>query len=599
MSKTIHIAGASGYWGESAMATPQLLEAHKSGAVHLDYLVYDYLAEITMSILARAKAKNPQDGGYATDFVKSVMAPHLQDIAETGVTLIANAGGVNPDACGRAVRALIAEAGLDLKVAVITGDNRMSNVSDIAARQPKDMFSGEAMPAVEKVASINTYLGAFPIAKALGGGADIIITGRVVDSAVTLGACIHEFGWEADAWDLLASGSLCGHILECGPQTTGGNFTDWELAGDFADIGYPIAEISADGSFITTKPPGTTGLVNIGTVSEQMLYEIGDPQNYLLPDVTCDFSDVTLTQIGPDRVSVSPAKGRTAPTHYKTCLTYADGYRAGTYMTFYGQRANRKAAALGDAAIKRARKTLRASNLGDFTEVSLEVIGGGSQMGVPIEASEVVLKIAAKHDEAKGVGIFLKELAGTGLSAPPGLSGFTGAGRPKPSPVIRLFSYLTPKSEVEVSIDMDGKTLPHKDELFPSAHDALRPKEPSHIDATVEVSVEDLAWGRSGDKGNKANIGIIARKPEYMEALWTALTPRFVGEIIGHFMEDKSEVERFYLPGSHSINFLMDRALGGGGAASLRNDAQAKGFAQVLLAQRIKVPKHIAKMVNS
>jgi len=226
MSKTIHIAGASGYWGESAMATPQLLEAHKSGAVHLDYIVYDYLAEITMSILARAKAKNPQDGGYATDFVKSVMAPHLQDIAETGVTLIANAGGVNPNACGRAVRALIAEAGLDLKVAVITGDNRMSNVSD-----------------------------AFPIAKALGGGADIIITGRVVDSAVTLGACIHEFGWEADAWDLLASGSLCGHILECGPQTTGGNFTDWELAGDFADIGYPIAEISADGSFITTKPP--------------------------------------------------------------------------------------------------------------------------------------------------------------------------------------------------------------------------------------------------------------------------------------------------------------------------------------------------------
>ena len=582
------------------MATPQLLTAHKSGDVHLDYIVYDYLAEITMSILARAKAKNPEDGGYATDFVRAVIAPHLTDIAETGVTLIANAGGVNPDACGRAVRALISEAELDLKVAVITGDNRMDKISEIAASQPTDMFSGEPMPAAEKIASVNTYLGAFPIAKALEAGADIIITGRVVDSAVTLGACIYEFGWGPEDWDLLASGSLCGHILECGPQTTGGNFTDWELAGDFADIGYPIAEMSADGSFVTTKPPGTSGLVNIGTVSEQMLYEIGDPQNYLLPDVTCDFSDVTLTQIGPDRVRVSPAKGRAAPRHYKTCLTYADGFRAGTYMTFYGNRAERKAKALGEAAIKRARKSLRASNLGDFTDVSQEIIGGGSQMGKPVQASEVVLKIAVKHAEAKGVGIFLKELAGTGLSAPPGLSGFTGAGRPRPSPVVRLFSYLTPKAEVDMLINLNGETFGYKDAAVPASASApaLRPEPPKQVSGEVEVSVEALAWGRSGDKGNKANIGIIARKPEYMDALWSALTPEFAGNVMAHFMEDSAEIDRFYLPGSNAMNFLMDRALGGGGAASLRNDAQAKGFAQVLLAQKIKVPKHVAKMVK-
>ena len=598
MTKTIHIAGASGYWGESAMATPQLLSAHKSGDVHLDYIVYDYLAEITMSVLARAKAKDPDVGGYATDFVRSVIAPHLTNIADTGVKLIANAGGVNPKACGRAVRALIAAAGLELKVAVISGDDHMEKIADIASSYPTDMFSGVLMPDAEKVASVNSYLGAFPIAKALGAGADIIITGRVVDSAVTLGACIHEFGWGPEAWDHLASGSLCGHILECGPQTTGGNFTDWELAGETANIGYPIAEIQADGSFVTTKPPRTSGLVSVGTVSEQMLYEIGDPQAYLMPDVTCDFSDVTLTQIGPDRVKVSPAKGRAAPTHYKTCLTYADGYRSGSYLTFYGNRSAAKAKAFGEAVIKRALKNLRASNLGDFTKVSQEIIGGGSQMGEAIDASEVVLKIAVKHTDAIGVGVFLKALAGMGLSAPPGLSGFTGAGRPKPSPVVRLFSYLTPKSEVEVLIDLDGCTVEHKDTVFPPANAPLRQELPKQVSGEVEVLVEELSWARSGDKDNKANIGIIARKPEYMDALWSALTPEFVGQVMGHFLEDKTEIKRFYLPGSKSINFLMDRALDGGGAASLRNDAQAKGFAQVLLAQTIKVPKHIAKMVT-
>jgi hypothetical protein len=599
MSKTINIAGASGYWGESAMATPQLLHAHKSGDVHLDYIVYDYLAEITMSILARAKAKNPENGGYATDFVEAVIKPHLRDIADTGITLIANAGGVNPEACGRAVRALVKEAGLNLKVAVITGDNRMDELQSISASKPTDMFSGAPMPATDKVASVNTYLGAFPVAKALGAGANIVITGRVVDSAVTLGACIHEFGWGAEDWDLLASGSLCGHILECGPQTTGGNFTDWELAGDISKIGYPIAEVAADGSFVTTKPSGTTGLVSVGTVSEQMVYEIGDPQTYLLPDVTCDFSDVTITQVGPDRVEVSAAKGRAAPTHYKTCLTYADGFRAGSYLTFYGNRSTAKAEAFSDAVIKRAERVLRASNLGDFTEVSREVIGGGSQMGNRIEAQEAVVKIAVKHPEAKGVGIFLKEMTGTFLATPPGLSAFTGAGRPKPSPVVRLFSYLTPKGEIEVSIDVDGVLSNHTDTVFAAAPAPARPAAPQSVTGYVEVTVETLAWARSGDKGDKGNIGIIARDPSYLPALWSALTPAFVGGVMGHFLEDRTDVERFVLPGSNSINFLMDRALGGGGAASLRNDPQAKGFAQVLLAQTIRVPASIAEDANN
>ena len=598
MSKTVHIAGASGYWGESAMATPQLLSAHKSGDVTLDYIVYDYLAEITMSILARAKAKAPETAGYARDFVDAVLRPHARDIAETGIKLIANAGGVNPEACGRAARAIIAEAGLALKVAVITGDDRMGHLQDITAARPVDMFSGAPLPTGDKIASINAYLGAFPIAKALTAGADIIITGRVVDSAVTLGACIHEFGWGETEWDLLASGSLCGHILECGPQVTGGNFTDWELAGDVSEIGYPIAEIRSDGSFVTTKPPHTTGLVSVGTVSEQMLYEIGDPHAYVLPDVTCDFSDVKITQVGPDRVDVSPAKGRAAPPHYKTCLTYADGFRAGLYLTFVGSRAAEKAEAFSEAAMKRAETTLRAFNLGAFTEVSREIIGNGSQMGTPAEASEIVMKLAVKHADAKGVGIFLRELNGTYLATPPGLSAFTGAGRPKPSPVVRLFSYLTPKTDVSVSIEIDGVTLSHTDIISKMTPAAARHNIPAPVKGEVEVTLEDLAWARSGDKGDKANIGVIARKPEYMDALWSALSPQFVGKIFSQFMEDPADVERFFLPGSNAINFLMDKSLGGGGAASLRNDAQAKGFAQILLAQKILIPANIAKAVK-
>ncbi|NNE57732.1 MAG: DUF1446 domain-containing protein [Hellea sp.] len=592
MRKTIHIGGASGYWGESAMATPQLL-AHPK----LDYLVYDYLAEITMSIMARMKAKDPTKG-YATDFVDFVMKPFLPMIAAKGVKVIANAGGVNPESCGALVRELVKEKGLDLKVAVITGDDFMKNKEKIAKEGLKDMFSGAPFPEVDKIMSINAYLGAFPIAKALDAGADIVITGRCVDSAVTLGACIHEFGWKPRDLDLLASGSLAGHILECGPQATGGNFTDWQDSDDIGNVGYPICEISQDGSFVTTKPAGTGGIVNVGTVSEQMLYEIGDPQEYILPDVICDFSDVTIEQIAENRVEVSPAKGYAAPASYKTCLTYMDGFRAGTYMTLYGENATAKAAKLADAGFDRAQRTLRMFNLGEFTETSIEILGAGSQKGEYRDSDEVVLKIAAKHPDAKGVGIFLKELAGLGLATPPGLSGFTGAGRARPSPVVRLFSYLTPKGDLTATIDIDGKTQTHKDALPGSASKPADHEAPASVsDASVEVPLIKLAWGRSGDKGNKANIGIIARKPEYLPYIWAGLADKVIYDAYDHFMDNPDAIEKFFLPGSHSLNILIDNVLGGGGAASLRNDAQAKGYAQILLAKPIKVSQAIADEV--
>ena len=591
MAKTIRIGGASGYWGESMMATPQLLQVED-----MDYLVYDFLSEITMSILARARAAKPEMG-YATDFITGVLQPNLREIADKKVKILTNAGGVNPEACGAAARALVKQAGLDLTVAVVTGDDLLARASDFATMQ--DMFSGADCPDPASLASVNAYLGGFPVAKALAGGADIVITGRSVDSAVTLGACIHAFGWQPQDLDALAGGSLAGHIIECGPQASGGNFTDWELSGDIADIGYPFIDIDADGVFDVMKPDGTAGVVNVGTVSEQMLYEIGDPQAYLLPDVTCDFSEVTIEQAGDNKVRVANAKGHTPPSHYKVCATYADGFRAGTMMSFIGLDAAAKAKHFAEAAFARARNVLRQHNLADYSETSVEVIGDDSQFGAATsnpQAREVVLKIAAKHDTQAGAGALLKEISGLGLATPAGLSIFAGS-RAKPSPVVRLFSFLLKKSDVSIRVDIDGDVQAYEEAVV-SGSDAPAvphmPEAPSE-EATVEVPLVKLAWGRSGDKGNKSNIGIIARDAAYLPYIWAALDEDVIRHRFGHFIGDNPALARFYLPGSHAMNILIEDALGGGGVASLRNDPQGKAYAQVLLDHPIPIPAELAE----
>ena len=591
MTKTIRIGGASGYWCESMMATPQLLQVEG-----MDYLVYDFLAEITMSILARARAAKPEMG-YATDFISGVLKPNLREIADKKVKILTNAGGVNPEACGAAARELIKEAGLDLKVAVVTGDDLLDRAQDFAAMQ--DMFSGADCPDPASLASVNAYLGGFPVAKALDGGADIVITGRSVDSAVTLGACIHAFGWQPQDLDALAGGSLAGHIIECGPQASGGNFTDWELSGDIAEIGYPFIDIDGDGVFTVMKPEGTSGVVNVGTVSEQMLYEIGDPQAYLLPDVTCDFSGVTIEQAGDNQVRVAQAKGHTPPTHYKVCATYADGFRAGTLMSFIGLQAAAKAKSFAEAAFVRARNVLRQHNLADYSETSIEVIGDDSQFGEATSnphAREVVMKIAAKHETQAGAGALLREISGLGLATPAGLSIFAGS-RAKPSPVVRLFSFLLPIADLSIGLDVDGQKQSFE-EAAVSGGDA--PASPPVPDAppekgAVDVPLVKLAWGRSGDKGNKANIGIIARDAAYLPYIWAALDEDAIRHRFGHFIGDNPALARFYLPGSHAMNILIEDALGGGGVASLRNDQQGKAYAQILLDHPIPIPQKLAE----
>jgi acyclic terpene utilization AtuA family protein len=590
--KRIRIGGASGYWGDAGLATAQLLAG---GAV--DYLVYDYLAEITMGILARMRARNA-DKGYATDFLTEAMGPNLPEIARQGVKVISNAGGVNPLACAAALRAGIARQGLSLTVASVCGDDLSDRIEELTAAGHNDMFSGAPFPSPEKIASVNAYLGAFPIAEALKGGADIVVTGRCVDSAVTLAACIHAFGWLPEDFDRLAAGSLAGHLLECGAQATGGNFTDWRsVAGEIDDIGYPIAEVAGDGPITMTKPEGSGGLVCPASVGEQLVYEIADPQNYLLPDVTCDFSEVTLRQSGLDRVAVCGVKGRAPTASYKTCLIWQNGWRAGHLFGYYGLEAEEKAGAFAKAALRRARVQLGQQGLIDFTETSVEILGSEAQFGTArqsMPAREVNVKIAVRHEDARGVGVFLKAATGIGLASPPGLSGFAGA-RPKPSPVMALFSFLLPKHQVTIRIHDAAGERAYKPVALPPAAAMppphAPPKAPEITGQTIRVPLIRLAYARSGDKGDSANIGVIARNAEFLPFIWHALCEQRVREVFSHFLQ--GEVERYLLPGMNAMNIVLSRVLGGGGMSSLRNDPQGKGYAQLLLASEIEVPKNL------
>jgi hypothetical protein len=597
--KTIRIGCASGFWGDSYMAAPQLV---KSG--RLDYLVFDYLAEITMSIMARARARSAE-AGYATDFVTVTLRGLLRDIAAQGIKVVSNAGGVNPLACGRAIEALIAEAGLDLKVAVVMGDDLLDRAEDFRARGLREMFSGDVMP--ERLMSMNAYLGARPIAEALAAGADIVVTGRVVDSAVTLGPCLHEFGWSDADYDRLACGSLAGHILECGAQATGGLFTDWRQSENWANIGYPIAEVSADGSFVTTKPEGTGGLVTPATVAEQMLYEIGDPQAYLLPDVACDFSQVRMESCGPDRVRVSGAKGLPPTDSYKVSATFQDGHRVGLYHTLIGPDAAAKARKTAEAILERCRAMFRDQNLPDFSDTSVEVLGAEDSYGAnarPLATREVVLKIAARHPETRALETLVREATSAVTSMAPGTTGM-GGNRPKVSPVVRLFSCLVPKAEVQARVIMNGDVrsvaVPAQGGFDPAAIERVppgperRPEGASHI-----VPLLALAHGRSGDKGNDANVGIIARKPDYLPYIRAALSEAAVADYFAQLWDGsysrpaEHPVTRYEVPGIDGLNFLLKSALRGGGIASLRNDPQGKALAQMLLDFPVPVPEGLA-----
>jgi hypothetical protein len=592
LRKTVRIGGASGFWGDSSVAAPQLV-----AVPGLNYLVFDYLAELTMSILAGARAKNPELG-YATDFVEIAMRQSLEACRERGIKVIANAGGVNPAACARALEKLAAGQGAAARIAVVDGDDVMPLVAGLRERGVTDFYSGAPMP--ERLLSANAYLGAAPIARALAAGADIVVTGRVVDSAVTLGALVHEFGWREDDFDRLAAGSLAGHLIECGCQATGGLFTDWKEVPDWAHMGYPVLECDADGTFVLTKPEGTGGLVSVPAVAEQMLYEIGDPANYVLPDVVCDFTRVRMEPAGRDRVRVSGARGKPPTATCKVSATYVDGYRCVGTLTITGFEAAAKARRSGEAILERTRGIFARLGLGDYTATDLSVLGTGDVYGPHAEAHdlrEAVMRLAVSHRRKEALEIFAREIAPAGTSWSPGTTGSLNAGRPGVAPQIKQFAFLLPKSELRPRVTLEGKTeelalAPGSSEPLTPGADAETPPLAPPEDA-VTVPLVRLAYGRSGDKGDSSNVGIIARRPEHLPWIKSQITAGAVAEYLRHLV--KGKVTRYDVPGIGALNFVLEQSLGGGGLASLRNDPLGKGMAQIVLGMPVRVPRSILR----
>jgi hypothetical protein len=592
--KIVRIGGASGFWGDSMVGAPQLV---RSGQV--DYLVFDYLAETTMAILAAARAKKPELG-YATDFVEIAMRSVLPELAASGIKVVSNAGGINPHGCAQALAKLIDSQGLHLKIAVVEGDDVSGQLRDLCAAGQRDMFTAEPLP--ERVLSANAYLGAVPIARALDAGADIVVTGRCVDSAVTLGPLMHEFGWASNDFDKLAAGSLAGHIIECGCQATGGLFTDWQSVPGWATIGYPIAECRADGSFILTKPAGTGGLIARAAVAEQLLYEIGDPGAYVLPDVICDFRGVTIEQESEDRVRVSGARGLAPTDAYKVSATMMQGYRAIGALVIVGIDAVLKAERSAAAILERTRLLLAEGGLADFSATHVDVIGAESSYGPHSRARqsrEVMVRVVADHADRRALELFAREIAPAGTSWSPGTTG-SGGGRPSVSPLIRPLAFLLNKRSVDVSFTLADHRHPVPTELYggsvPRTGEATIAAFARNVgdDEGLEtVPLVRLAWARSGDKGNLSNVGVIARRAEWLPLLWERLTPERVKAYLAHLVQ--GGVERFHLPGIAAINFVLHEALDGGGPASHRLDPLGKGMAQLLLDMPVEVPRSLAR----
>lgn len=581
-SETVRIGCGAGFWGDTAEGPRQLVES-----AAIDYLILDYLAEITMSLLAKARAKDASLG-YATDFpdVVAQLAPQLR---EQGIRVITNGGGVNPAACKAAIDARLRDANIDLKVAIVTGDDLLDRVAEF--RELREMFSGAPMP--DTLWSMNAYLGAFPIAKALADGADIVLTGRCVDSALALGPLIHEFGWRADDYDRLAGGSLAGHVIECGVQATGGILTDWEtVQEDWDRMGFPIAECSADGRFVVTKPPRSGGRVSVESVCEQIVYEIGDPGAYLLPDVCCDFRSLRVEADGENRVAVSGARGVAPGGHYKVSATWQDGFRSTGTMMIGGVSAVDKAEAVAAAVLRRTRRMLAERGFADYRRSSVEVLGAEANWGPHARARatrEVILKLAVHHDDKRALQLFSREFLPSATSMAQGITGFAG-GRPTVTPLVRLFSCLVPKASVK--IEVDGQAFSEAVHAEATATQAVSPASPESLSPagpTTTVPLIAVAYGRSGDKGDSANIGILARRAEFLPVLRQQLSADMVREYLAHLVE--GDVLRYEWSGLGAFNFLLSQALGGGGMASLRHDPQGKMLAQILMDFPLQVPR--------
>ncbi|HWF43563.1 MAG TPA: acyclic terpene utilization AtuA family protein [Candidatus Kapabacteria bacterium] len=448
MKERIRIASGQGFWGDLPNAPiDQVRRANAESPI--DYMMMDYLAEVTMSIMQKQKLKDPK-AGYARDLV-DVIDAILPDIVNKGIKVITNGGGVNPEGCRDAIFEVARRRGIPVKIGVVLGDNILDSLDTLLAdgHKLKNMETDDPLTSIRsRVLSANVYFGAWPIVEALRQGAQIVITGRTTDTGLTLAPMIYEFGWAKDDWDRLAAGTIAGHILECGAQSSGGNFSaDWRSVKDLAHVGFPIAEAYSTGDFMITKHPKTGGRVSRQTVAEQLLYEIGDPKDYITPDCIADFTSIQLTDRGKDRVEIGSIKGRPATDSYKVSMSYNDGYSAFGTLTYTWPDTMHKAR-LADQILRTRLKDAGCT----FDEMRTEFLGVNSCHG-PLtkvnmdEVQEVVVKWGVRGQDRKSIERFGKELAPLILTGPPSVTGFAG-GRPKPSEVVAYWPALLDKKAV-------------------------------------------------------------------------------------------------------------------------------------------------------
>ncbi len=452
MREKIRIASGQGFWGDMLDAPVRQVEGGP-----IDYIMLDYLAEVTMSIMQKQRARDPL-AGYARDFVP-LMKQILPRCVERNIRVTANAGGVNVEGCAEAVRETAQELGLSgrLRIGIVTGDDIMARLDELLAGgiELRNMDTGEPLATVrERIQSANVYLGAWPMVEALNRGAQVVITGRATDTGLTLAPMIHEFGWGKEEWDRLSAGTIAGHIIECGAQSSGGNCQyDWRNIPDLANVGFPIVEAAPDGTFIVTKHEGTGGRVNVPGIKEQLLYEMGDPHAYITPDCVADFTTIQLETDGPDRVRIFGVKGKPATEFLKVSISYSAGYKAVGTLVYSWPDAYEKAIA--------ADKILRArmERLGlKFDHVLTEFVGAnathGPLAGKPSpDLAEVQLRIGVRGEDKKAIERFTKEIAPLILTGPPGVTGFAG-GRPKVEEIVAYWPALIPKELIEPRVEV-------------------------------------------------------------------------------------------------------------------------------------------------
>lgn len=607
--KSVLVANAGGYWGDD----PYALRRQVHSSLPIDYISIDYLAEITMSILQKQRARDPREG-FARDFVSQV-EPLLPEIKRKGIRIITNAGGVNPRGCAEALFQAARRQGVTLRVAVIEGDDVRDKLSDLFAQgnEMRNMDDDRSFAEISKhVLSANAYFGAAPVAAALAHKPDVILCGRVTDTGITLGPLIHEFGWAADDYDRLACGIVAGHIIECGAQATGGNFTDWQKIPSFRDVGYPIVECFADGSFVVTKTPGSGGLVSCQTVREQLLYEMGEPTSYITPDVIANFADICLGEDGPDRVKVWGVTGRPPTDTLKLSISYADGFKASGTLIVSGPDAHGKAKVFADIFWNKVQGEVSRAGCAPLIETRSEWVGFDATHGPltpPHQPAEILLRLGARAASEEPLRIFRKVLPSLILSGPSGVA-VTG-GAPAIQEIVSYWPALLPQEHAPARYSVlespspDGvaqcvfasqdlpwnvtRGTPKRSD--PDNDPGAQPTPAPAAVPTVRVPLMALAHARSGDKGDTANIGLIGRSPEAFAFLQQHVTASVVKQAFG--TKCQGAVKRYSVPGLWALNFLLEHSLGGGGTKSLHLDAQGKTFGQALLRLVVEVPESV------